>query len=91
MSEPTGLRAARQGQIILRPVPGSPPLLPRVRVFRRNRQIRHIWAYAEASAREGLWPKPTTADAAAQVVLHIFDDARERISEMAPTMPILSS
>jgi len=43
------------------------------------------------SAREGLWPKPTTADASAQVVLDIFEDARERIKEMTPTMPILSS
>lgn len=80
MSNPTGPRVARQ-VIIPTPVPGSPPLFPRV--FQRNRHIRHIWPYAQTSIREGLWPRPTTADAAARVIWNIFDEAREAIEEVS--------
>ena len=78
MSEPTGLRAARQGQIILRPVPGSP------RIFRRNRDVprlRQVFDYALTSARYGSWPRPTTAPAVDVVVGAILDDAEEVVAE----------
>lgn len=77
MRQPTGRLAARQ-----------PQSLPRI--FRRDRHIRGIWAYAYTSLHEGLWPRPTADDAAARVVRDIFDDARERVEEMAPVIRILS-
>jgi hypothetical protein len=84
MRQSTSRFAPGQARLVLRPVPGSPYL------FIRNRRIHHIWAYAETSADQGLWPQPTTADAAARVVRDIFDDARERVEEMVPAIRILS-
>ena len=84
MSDRTGPVPARQPQIVLRPVPGSPCL------FRRNRDVprlRRIWDYAQTNAREGLhWPKPTTEAATVAVVRAILTDSEQAVDEYASSL-----